>query len=115
LTANTFWKWAFWTCAVVVLVLSLAPAAPELPTTGWDKSNHFLGFITLAVLGLQGYPKRGSALFAGLLLFGGLIEILQSFTTYRLAEWIDWFADGIGVTAGYALDLTRRRFSSLRP
>ena len=76
--------------------------------------NHFLGFITLAVLGLQGYPKRGSALFAGLLLFGGLIEILQSFTTYRLADWTDWLADGIGVTAGYALDLTLRRFTSLR-
>jgi VanZ family protein len=115
LIANRLWKWTFWLCTVAVLVLSLAPAAPELPTTGWDKSNHFLGFITLAVLGLQGYPKRSTALFVGLLLFGGLIEILQSFTTYRLAEWLDWFADGVGVMAGYALDLTLRRFPSLRP
>ncbi len=113
--ANTLWKSAFWICAAAVLVLSLAPTAPELPTTGWDKSNHFLGFITLAVLGLQGYPKRSMALFLGLLFFGGLIEILQSFTTYRLAEWADWLADGVGVMAGYALNLTRRRLSLLRP
>jgi len=114
---NTLWKSAFWVCTVAVLVLSLAPTAPELPTTGWDKSNHFLGFITLAVLGLQAYPKRSMALFLGLLLFGGLIEILQSFTTYRFAEWVDWIADGIGVLAGYGLDWVLRRRSPpcLRP
>lgn len=98
------WKPAFWTCAVAVLVLSLAPAAPELPTTGWDKSNHLVGFIALALSGRRAYPGHGLALFAGLLAFGGLIELLQSLTTYRLAEWGDWIADGIGVIAGYGLN-----------
>jgi LPXTG-motif cell wall-anchored protein len=113
--ASTLWKAAFWICATAVLVLSLAPTAPELPSTGWDKSNHFLGFITLAMLGLQGYPQRRSALFIGLLFFGGLIEMLQSLTTYRFAEWIDWVADGIGVLGGYGLDwIRRRRGQSLR-
>jgi len=117
LIAPALWKAAFWICAAAILVLALAPAAPELPTTGWDKSNHFIGFITLAVLGLQGYPKRGATLFVGLLLFGGLIELLQSFTTYRFAEWIDWIADGIGVIAGYGLNVILRRHSLpfLRP
>jgi hypothetical protein len=34
----------------------------------------------------------------------GLIEVLQSFTTYRLAEWGDLLADAIGVVGGYALN-----------
>jgi VanZ family protein len=57
------------------------------------------------------------ALFLGLLFFGGLIEILQSFTTYRFAEWIDWIADGVGVLAGYLLNwvLCRRSWLFLRP
>ncbi len=113
--ANTLWKSAFWVCAVAVVVLSLVPTAPELLTTGWDKSNHFLGFITLAVLGLQGYPKRSMALFLGLLFFGGLIEILQSFTTYRFAEWVDWIADGVGVLAGFGANLILRRIFLLCP
>ena len=103
MTANTFWKYSFWTSAAAVLMLSLAPTTAELPTTGWDKSNHFLGFFALAVFGLRGYPRQGLALFAGLAIFGGLIEILQSFTSYRLAEWADWIADDIGVMAGYGL------------
>ncbi|WP_310451079.1 VanZ family protein [Sulfuritalea sp.] len=115
MTANTFWKWTFWTSAAAVLMLSLAPTSAELPTTGWDKSNHFIGFFALAVFGLRGYPKQGIALVAGLAIFGGLIEILQSFTTYRLAEWADWIADDIGVVAGYGLDWALRRIAPARP
>jgi VanZ family protein len=98
-----------------MLVFSLVPTVPELPSTGWDKSNHFLGFITLTVLGRQGYPRQGLALFTGLLVFGGLIEVLQMFTDYRHADWADWLADDIGVLAGYTLDMTLRRYFSLRP
>jgi VanZ family protein len=88
---------------MAVLVLSLAPATPELPTTGWDKSNHFVGFAALAFLGCFAYPSWISGVLLGVFLYGGLIEIMQSFTTYRLAEWSDWIADGVGVGAGYAL------------
>lgn len=115
MTANTVWKCSFWTSAAAVLVLSLAPTAAELPTTGWDKSNHFIGFFALAVFGLRGYPKQGIALFAGLVIFGGLIELLQSFTSYRRAEWADWIADAIGVMAGYGLGWALRRISPARP
>lgn len=115
MSASKLWKWAFWICALAVLVLSLVPTAPELPTTGWDKSNHFMGFAALAVLGRQGYPGRGIALIAGLLAFGGLIEVLQSFTTYRFAEWGDWIADGIGLIAGYGLNAIACRFGAAKP
>ena len=115
MTANTFLKFIFWTSAAAVLVLSLAPTTAELPTTGWDKSNHFIGFFALAVFGLRGHPKHSMALIAGLAMFGGLIEILQSFTTYRRAEWADWIADDIGVMAGYALCWALPRIAPAKP
>ena len=101
--SNSLWKSAFWACAMAVLVLSLSPTTPELPTTGWDKSNHFVGFAALAFLGCFAYPTRINSVLLGVFLYGGVIEIMQSFTTYRLAEWDDWIADGVGVGAGYAL------------
>lgn len=100
---NRIWRQAFWAAAAAVLALSLAPTGAELPSTGWDKSNHFVGFVALAVLGLKGYRGHGARLFAGLLLFGGLIEWLQSLTGYRLGEWGDWIADGVGALAGFGL------------
>jgi len=101
--AELAWRWGFWGGVVAVLVLSLIPVPPELPGTGWDKSNHLIAFGLLAVFGLLAHPLRYGWLLAGLLLFGGLIEALQSLTTYRLAEWLDWLADAIGIVAGYGL------------
>lgn len=109
MTLRLFWRLAFWGCVAAVLVLSLAPAAPELPTTGWDKSNHFIGFFALASLGLQAYSSDQRRLFIALLLFGGLIELLQSLTPYRLAEWADWIADGVGLVVGFGLLWVLRR------
>ncbi|RYF78934.1 MAG: VanZ family protein [Comamonadaceae bacterium] len=86
-----------------VLALSLMPPGPELPSTGWDKSNHALGFALLGWLGLRAFPGRTLAVLGGLLAYGGLIEILQSFTVYRMAEWGDLWADGFGLLLGAAV------------
>jgi len=113
LRLSAHWRSLFWCCILAVLILALAPTAPELPSTGWDKGNHVLAFAVLAILGLRAYAPRVAAIMLGLLAYGGLIEVLQSFTTYRLAEWGDLLADGIGILAGSALlqlfDSARRR------
>lgn len=84
-----------------ILVLSLMPPSSGLPTTGWDKSNHMLGFGTLGFLGIRGWPNRAVVVLAALLAYGGLIEILQSLTPYRSAEWADLLADGLGLAVGW--------------
>ncbi|NKE64808.1 VanZ family protein [Ramlibacter sp. RBP-2] len=96
-------RWAFWLCMASVLALCLMPPAQHLPSTGWDKANHALGFAVLAVLGLAAYPARTARVLAGLLAFGALIEVLQSLTGYRTAEWLDLLADGAGLAAGWPL------------
>lgn len=42
---------------LAVLVLSLVPPGPALPTTGWDKTHHLFAFGVLALLGRCGYPR----------------------------------------------------------
>ena len=100
---TALWVWAFGSVALVVLVLALMPTVPHLPTTGWDKTNHLLAFAVLAWLGCHAYPQRMVSVLSGLLVYGALIEILQSFTSYRFADWHDLLADGLGLVLGWLL------------
>ncbi|MBT2334936.1 VanZ family protein [Variovorax paradoxus] len=98
---------------LALLVLSLAPSsvAAALPTTGWDKSNHALGFAVLGLLGQLAWPGRTAVVLTVLLAYGGLIELLQSLTPDRVAEATDLLADWVGLLlgAGLAFLLERRR------
>lgn len=88
-----------------------------VPSTGWDKSNHLVGYSVLALAGLLAYPVRELRVISGLVAYGGLIELLQSFTGYRFAEWLDLLANAIGVLLGWGVWSLRNRFAvaSLRP
>ena len=88
---------------MAVLVLALMPSPPQAITTGWDKSNHMLAFGVMTWLGCKAFPQRGVPLLLGLLAYGVLIEILQSYTPNRSAEWLDLLADGVGVFLGWAV------------
>ncbi len=101
--ALSTWRWIFWACVLAVLILALMPSAPQMPTTGWDKSNHLLTFSMLVLLGQGAYPGHRVKLLLGLLAYGGLIELLQSFTSYRFAEGADLLADGLGLLLGWGL------------
>ncbi|TPG20757.1 VanZ family protein [Variovorax ginsengisoli] len=99
---------------LTLMVLSLMPPSPSLPSTGWDKSNHMLGFAVLAILGHFAWPGRRWSMLLGLLAYGGLIEVLQSFTPDRFAELGDLVADGAGLLAGKALATLYKRLASTR-
>lgn len=94
-------RWAFWLCVLAVLVLALVPVGTPLPSTGWDKTNHALAFCAMAVLGRWAYPRAMAALLWGLFAYGGLIELLQSFTPDRSCEWGDWLADCVGLALAW--------------
>lgn len=99
----SIWIWAFFACALAVLVLALMPSPPPVLTTGWDKSNYLLAFAVLAWLGCKAFPQRLAFTLLSLLAYGALIEILQCFTLTRSAEWLDLFADSLGLLAGWVL------------
>ncbi|VTU40963.1 putative integral membrane protein [Variovorax sp. PBS-H4] len=100
---TTMLRSAFWACALAILAMSLMPPVPQMPTTGWDKSNHMLAFAVLMLLGRWAYAGRTVHLVCGLLAYGALIELLQSLTPDRFAEWGDLLADGFGLVAGLGL------------
>lgn len=103
MTSTRFWRLALVGVSIMVLALSLLPLGPDAPTTGWDKTNHLLAFATLAVLGCLAYPERIPITLLVLLAYGALIEVLQSFTDYRSAEWADLLADALGLVVGWGL------------
>lgn len=107
-----FWRVLLFVAMLVLLALSQAPSSPLTSGTGWDKGNHALAFTVLMLLGARAWPGRAVSLFAGLLAYGGLIEVLQSFTVDRFAEWGDLIADAVGLLLGQAIVAWRRRGDS---
>ncbi|MEO8806272.1 MAG: VanZ family protein [Burkholderiaceae bacterium] len=97
------WRWLLAALAVTVAWLALSPTPPDGIDTGWDKLNHALAFAVLTVMATFALPHsrwRFWLLVSGLLCFGGAIEIAQSFTPTRNAEWADLLADAVGMAAG---------------
>lgn len=92
------WAWLFWLCLASVTALALLPDPDgELPSVNWDKGNHLIAFGTLAFLARLAYPGQPAGwLFLALCAWGGVIELLQTLTPYRLGEWRDLLADAIG-------------------
>ena len=104
----------FWALLLCVAVLSLLPTdyLPPPIFSLWDKAQHALAFTALAALGLQAYPRRRWQMLAGLLVFGGLIELAQAATGWRYGEWADWLADAVGLAPGLALAASWQRRAS---
>ena len=92
---------AFVAAFVVVFVAAVAPPSEGPSLVPWDKANHFIAFYVLAALAGAGFPKtRPLLILAGLMAYGGAIELIQALPMVgRDAEVGDWIADGVGVAA----------------
>lgn len=99
----------FWLLLLAVAVGSLLPVGylPPQAFDLWDKAQHALGFLALALAGTWAHPRRNAwqtvGLATGLLAFGAAIEIAQAFTGWRQGDGLDLLADAIGLAAGLAL------------
>lgn len=101
------WRALFAGALIGILWLALSPDPGGLD---WfdhaDKLRHAAAFAVLWLLGHRA-GGRGWVLAAGLLVFGALIEGLQSLTPDRVASLGDVAADAVGVALGAVW--TRRR------
>jgi VanZ family protein len=78
----------------------------------YDKAQHGLVFVTLALAGLMAFPIRWKAVCLGLCLYGGLIEVLQTLiTTTRHGDVVDWVADSAGIVVGLGIYLVSGKLS----
>ena len=96
---STILRLAFWTAALVALVMALVPHPPQLPGEPSDKIQHIAAFLTLGALGSFAYPKTNPFhLGAALSIFGAVIEVLQLIPAlHRDGDPLDWMADTAAV------------------
>jgi VanZ family protein len=88
----------FWVAVVVLFYLALMPADDVEPIMlVSDKLAHFIAFLGLGTLGSWSYPQSKLWVVLGLILYGAIIEVAQSLTSSRAAEWADLIADSAGV------------------
>ena len=106
------WKIAGIILLTMVLVAALVPSdwfwSPG-HSSGFYVSDKWLHGITFTVLALwfSGQYARHYywRLITGLVAFGLLIELTQRMVAYRTADWMDLFADLLGIAIGMAIAL----------
>ena len=99
------WRITLLVLVVVIGWLALSPKPPPGVDLGWDKLNHACAFAALAAaacFSLRFERARPAALLA-LLVYGGLIEIAQTYVPGRNGEWADLLADAVGIAIGALL------------
>ncbi len=96
---------AFAACVVVVSVLSLTPSDALPAIDVWDKLQHVLAYLVLAVTGAVALPGRRLLpwLAVGLLILGCVLEATQAFVPGRVASVDDTVANAIGVGLGLVI------------
>ena len=115
----SFRKYPLSTCCLVLIgLLSFTPFFPETPfdeVQFMDKWTHLVMYGgTTSVIWWeylrhhQQLDKRELVLWAllGMIILGGIVELLQAYcTTTRSGEWLDFYADTVGVLLGNAIGL----------
>ncbi|MFL5297508.1 MAG: VanZ family protein [Phenylobacterium sp.] len=101
---------------LVLLYMALAPTR-DVPGADlvWDKAEHAGAWMVLTVLGLLLSTRRRWAVGVFALVFGVVIEVLQSILPFgRDGELSDLVADGLGIAAAYGLWWIARRLGWVR-
>ena len=97
-------KVIFW---LLFLALILGAVMPQSNSPQFfalaDKVVHTVAFLVLTLVGLRAYPRQVLVMVVILISLGGLIEILQGYTSTRSQEWEDFLADTLGVGLGTLL------------
>jgi len=83
---------------IFVAVVSLSPGTGA-SIDPWDKLAHFVTYaiFTALVWGITGYGRRFIVACLCIVLYGGVIEIAQSFLPGRVMSGYDFLANTLGV------------------
>lgn len=110
---RTTWLFAGWLLVALIGYLSLMPSPPtplRFPLA--DKLEHLAAYAALMGWFCQIYSARRQRVYLALaaIAYGGTIELLQGWSGYRSAEWLDLLADSLGVALGWLLNTTSLQF-----
>lgn len=100
---------------IVILWLSLAPTEYLPPVTLWDKLEHALAYMGLAVLGGAAFPNRLWRMASSLFAFGVGAEVFQaSMALGRQGDPADALANTVGIAAGLLLTFVVRELIEVK-
>lgn len=92
---------------IVIIFLSLIRIGKQpINFNHLDKIEHCIAYATLSFLWLLslGNTKRRKIIICIMcMLFGMFIEVLQDTTSYRTFDYVDMFANSIGVLIGFIM------------
>ena len=98
------WKLVTILLLLVITFLSLYPL-PKLPElAGTDKTHHLVAYFLLAFPSGLKKPNKWVLFIFLFIIFGGVIEIIQPHVN-RYGEWLDFFANTIGVISGFFIGI----------
>jgi len=108
LTPTTFrrlWIAAVLGLAAFIVYASLAPQPPVPTDVLSDKLEHYLAYLSLALLGSGiASPARLRFTLLRCFLLGAALEIAQAlFTEHRMAEWGDLAANVAGILTAWLI------------
>ena len=99
---DRLFRWATWTCVVLLAVLSLTPGDEMVRTGAPGLLEHFVAYAGAASIAMLGYGRRVSGLpIAALLIaYAGLLELGQLWVPGRNSAMVDFGFSAAGVIAG---------------
>lgn len=95
-----------WMIVVAIIFLSLVPINNAMPDIkNGDKIGHFIAYFVMMswFTWLYRKPWVRNLYAIAFIIMGGVLEILQSFTTYRSGDIEDFHVNTIGVIAGFVI------------
>jgi VanZ family protein len=110
---RTTWLVAGWLLILLIGYISLIPSPPSpLRFPHADKLEHLIAYTVLMGWLCQIYSARSQRLYLALacVAYGGIIELLQGWSGYRTADWMDLLADSLGVALGWLLGTSSLQF-----
>ena len=88
----------------IITILSIHEVNLESSTNFLDKALHFLCFSYLTLITwLSRILNKDLHVYVIVLAYGILIEIVQRFLPHRSFEYLDIFADFVGIIAGFII------------
>ncbi|MEQ9545458.1 MAG: VanZ family protein [Marinobacter sp.] len=102
LDCRPLWQLALFVSVIAILYLATTSTPYPMPSSPNDKVNHLIAFTELTILARLGWPRvSGIWLVApALVMFGLLLEVIQSQLPYREFSLKDLAADTAGIAIG---------------
>jgi VanZ family protein len=107
--SRTVARFALFGGILLVCLIAFNPHTRGLPSTGWDKLNHMLAFSSLGLAAWWAYPTARRWALGSLLVFGVLIEVVQTQIPGHTADAADLLADLIGLAVAVVAARLMRR------